>query len=103
MGVNYVQMIRGETIERENVKIDNTQIVLEKPEIEVHLFRNDDKKEFQIQVMMPESSQLHIVESYRGNKREAEAKQRYQKLLQQLKTGKAKVQIGRDFSIIEQE
>lgn len=67
----------------------------------MHLFRNDDKEKFQIQIIMSDSSRVHTVESYRKDE-EDKARTRYWYLLKRLKARKARVQIGRDFSIIEE-
>jgi len=65
-------------------------------EIEMELFRNDDKKEFQVQLVI--RSYVYTVESY---KEAAKARKRYQYLLEQLKTGAKIQQKGRRFTIAE--
>ncbi|PIW92100.1 MAG: hypothetical protein CO031_03125 [Candidatus Nealsonbacteria bacterium CG_4_9_14_0_2_um_filter_37_38] len=101
-------LIHGEKIESDVLKITDEQVGLKEPkEIELILFRNDDKKKLQIELQMPWGR--YTVESFKyGNAKELStvqeiAKRRYSALLEALKNRKAKIEMGKFFSIIVKE
>ena len=94
---NYLKAIRGKVIRSKPVKVRDEQIKLGKPKmIELELYRNDERKEFEIYLSMPWGN-LYKIECHQD---ETKARARYLYLLKQLKSGKAEIEIGSSFKVI---
>lgn len=99
MEIASIRLRRGAVIEREFFNINKDQIVVKAPEeVELELFRDEEKQEFQIQVRM-----FGRIDTIETEEKEEKARRRYDYLVKQLREGKAKIQIGPRISLVLEE
>lgn len=93
------QEVKGKTLFRAPLQLQSNQIVLEKPKIELSVFRNDETSEVKkiqtkIQLNLGKTTVTNVISRYKTEETE-KAEEEFREIIQGLATGEKKIIIGK--------